>query len=72
MKTNGVSHVRLLMHTDVRWLSKGKVLLTRVHELHKELIALFDKEKQERFCKYLRCRFCDGQNGIFNGNIWST
>ena len=41
-------HVRLLMHTDVRWLSKGKVL-TRFHELQKELIVFFDKEKRERF-----------------------
>ena len=49
-------HVRLLMHTDVRWLSKGKVL-TRVHELQKELIVFLDKEKHEGFCKYLRCEF---------------
>ena len=49
-------HVRLLMHTDVRWLSKGKVL-TRDHELQKELTVFFYKEKHERFCKYLRCEF---------------
>ena len=45
-------HVRLLMHTDVRLLSKGEVL-TRVHELQKELIVFFNKEKHELFCKYL-------------------
>ena len=55
-KSMDSQHVRLLMHTDVRWLSKGKVL-TRVHELQKELIVFFDKENNERFCKYLRCEF---------------
>ena len=45
-KSMDSQHVRLLMHTDVRWLSKGK-LLTRVHELQKELIVFFDKEKHE-------------------------
>ena len=49
-------HVRLFMHTDVRWLSKGTVL-TRVHELQKELIVFFYKESHEGFCKYLRCEF---------------
>ena len=55
-KSMDSKHVRLLMHTDVRWLSKGKVL-TRVHELQTELIVFFDKEKHERFCNYLRCEF---------------
>ena len=45
-KSMDSQHVRLLMHTDVRWLSKGKVL-TRVHELQNELIVFFDKEKHE-------------------------
>ena len=49
-------HVRLLMHTDVRWLSKGKVL-SRIHELQKELLIFFNKEKHESFYKYLRCEF---------------
>ena len=41
-------HIRLLMHTDFRWVSKGKVQ-TRVHESQKELIVFFDKEKHEGF-----------------------
>ncbi|KAL7646078.1 UNVERIFIED_CONTAM: hypothetical protein RMT77_002979 [Armadillidium vulgare] len=49
-------HVRLLMHTEIRCMSKGKVL-NSVHELHKELIAFFDQEKQEKFCEYLHCEF---------------
>ncbi len=49
-------HKRLILHTDVRWLSRGKVLCC-IHELQKELHACFDKEKHERFCEYLQCEF---------------
>ena len=55
-KSMDSQNVRLLVHIDVRWLSKGKVL-TRVHELQKEVIVFFDKEKHERFCKYFQCEF---------------
>lgn len=46
-------YVRLLLHTEVRWLSNGNVL-SRVIELQKELFIFFENEKLDRFCKYLK------------------
>ncbi|XP_035277215.1 zinc finger BED domain-containing protein 5 [Anguilla anguilla] len=39
----GSGHVQLLLHTEVRWLSRGKVLL-RLFELHRE-VQMFLKDK---------------------------
>ena len=49
-------HVKVLMHTEVRWLSKGKVL-KRVNELQKELLSFFVQENQVKFCESLNCEF---------------
>ena len=49
-------HKRLLLHSDVRWLSRGKVV-TCVHELRHELFAFFEVMKQSHFCNLLKCKF---------------
>lgn len=44
-------HLTLIIHTEVRWLSKGKVL-SRFYELRNELLIYFTMENSE-YCDFL-------------------
>jgi len=48
-----VKYECLLLHTEVRWLSRRKVLM-RVFELKKELLEFFSTEGNIRFCGLLK------------------
>ncbi len=45
-------HVTLLLHTDARWLSRGKVF-KRVFELRQELLLFFKENNKASFCEGL-------------------
>lgn len=45
-------HVALILHTEVRWLSRGRVL-SRVHELKEEMLTFFTLEEKIEFCELL-------------------
>ena len=47
---------RLILHTEPRWLSRGKVLC-HAYELHKKLHVFFKTEKHKHVCEYLQCEF---------------
>ena len=49
----GSEHVNLLLHTEVRWLSKGRVL-SRFWELRKEVQTFFESENIEQFFDLLQ------------------
>jgi hypothetical protein len=46
VKEAGACHETLVLHTNIRWLSKGKVL-SRFYELRNELLEIFATEKPE-------------------------
>ncbi|XP_068242324.1 zinc finger BED domain-containing protein 5-like [Palaemon carinicauda] len=48
----GAVHISLILHTDIRWLSRGRVL-NRVLELKEELKTFFQEKRHDIIIKLL-------------------
>lgn len=48
----GAPHVALILHTEVRWLSRGRVL-SQVQELKEEMLTFFTLEGKLKYCELL-------------------
>ena len=55
-------HKRSLLHSKVRWLSRGKVLC-RLHEFREELLSFFKEMNHKVFSEYLK-------SGFLGSRIW--
>ena len=51
-KEMGANYENLLLHTEARWLSRGKVL-SGVYELKEMLAFVYSLERQGEFCNLL-------------------